>query len=141
MRVVVTPNAATPMNFMPQAPTFPAFLADITPSEVTGTQTITFATAPNPSRANPSAQTINGKKFDGSVGASVLLNKVQEWKIVNATYPPATGNQISHPFHIHINPFQIFEDFDPNTVLSSSVGPGTVTIAAGTPTVTGSSAT
>jgi FtsP/CotA-like multicopper oxidase with cupredoxin domain len=130
LRVVVTPNGPA-MNFMPQAPTFPAFLADIAPSEVTGTQTLTFASGPNPNRSNPSQQTINGKKFDGSVGASVVLNKVQEWKIVNATYPPATGNQISHPFHIHINPFQIFEFFDPNATISSAPGPGTVAYSDG----------
>ncbi|HEY2092805.1 MAG TPA: multicopper oxidase domain-containing protein [Thermoanaerobaculia bacterium] len=133
LRVVVTPNGPT-MKFMPQAPTFPTFLADIAPSEVSGTQTLVFASSPNPNRGTPSSQTINGKKFDGSVGASVTLNKVQEWKIVNATYPPANGNQISHPFHIHINPFQIFEFFDPNALLPTAgnpaAGPGTVTITA-----------
>ncbi|HSY48538.1 MAG TPA: multicopper oxidase domain-containing protein [Thermoanaerobaculia bacterium] len=133
--VVVTPNGPT-MNFMPQAPTFPPYLADITPSEVQGTQTITFASSANHTQANPSAHTINGQKFNGQVGASVLLNKVEEWKIVNETYPPATGNQISHPFHIHINPFQIFEFFDPNSTISATNGPGTVTTN-GTATVTG----
>src|SRR5438270_1710440 len=131
LRIVVTPNGPT-MNFMPQAPSFPTFLADITPSEVSGTQTLVFASGANPNRSNPSSQTINGKKFDGSVGASVTLNKVQEWKIVNATYPPANGNQISHPLHIHINPFQIFEFFDPNALLpgsgNPSKGPGMVTV-------------
>lgn len=133
--VVVTPNLPA-MNFMPQAPTFPPYLADITPSEVQGTQTITFASSANHTQANPSAHTINGQKFNGQVGASVLLNKVEEWTIVNKTYPPATGNQISHPFHIHINPFQIFELFDPNATISATKGPGTVTTN-GTATVTG----
>jgi FtsP/CotA-like multicopper oxidase with cupredoxin domain len=140
VRIVVTPNGPT-MNFMPQAPSFPPFLADISASEVTGTQTLVFASTPNPNRGTPSSQTINGKKFDGSVGASVTLNKVQEWKIVNATYPPATGNQISHPFHIHINPFQISEFFDPNSVLSSAPGLGTVMMAAGAATVSGTNTT
>jgi FtsP/CotA-like multicopper oxidase with cupredoxin domain len=131
LTVTVT-GAGTPMQFMPNAPTFPAFLADITPDEVTGTQSLLYASSPNPSsgvRANPSQHTIGGKKFDGSVGASVTLNQVQEWKIVNATYPPAANNQISHPFHIHINPFQIFEFFDPNQVLTTQAGAGTVTVA------------
>jgi len=129
LRVVVGPNGPT-MNFMPTAPPFPAFLADITPGEVKGTKTLTYASSALPvsgARSNPPAHTIDGKKFDGQVGASVTLNQVEEWKIVNATYPPANGNQISHPFHIHINPFQIFEFFDPNSTISSTAGPGTVT--------------
>ena len=67
-------------------------------------------------------------KFDGNVGQVVLLNTVEEWKIVNRTVngggperrcvvttdPPGV---VDHPFHIHINPFQITEVFDPNEVL------------------------
>jgi FtsP/CotA-like multicopper oxidase with cupredoxin domain len=78
---------------------------------------------------------INHKKFDGEVGALVLLNTVEEWKVVNETYSP-----ISHPFHIHINPFQVTEVFDPNAILSTSAGTGTLTVA-GTPAVTGNGAT
>lgn len=100
-------NAA---NFIPQAPGPPAFLTDITDSEVSGTKTMTFA-ATGPGRNNQ--QTIDGNKFDGDVGAVVLLNKVEEWKVMNATY----AVPISHPFHIHINPFQIVEVFDPNQPL------------------------
>jgi FtsP/CotA-like multicopper oxidase with cupredoxin domain len=44
----------------------------------------------------------------------VLLNQVEEWKIVNETYG---GRIVSHPFHIHINPFQIVEVFSPNDTL------------------------
>jgi FtsP/CotA-like multicopper oxidase with cupredoxin domain len=52
---------------------------------------------------------------------------VEEWKIVNKTVnggvrqgnPVATDPPgiVDHPFHIHINPFQIVEFFDPNEVL------------------------
>ncbi len=98
-------------QFVPvaKAPAFPPFLADIADSEVSGTKTIQFASTP-PFQA---MHTIDGKKFDGEVGAVVLLNRVEEWKIVNATFGP----QIAHPFHIHINPFQIVDVFDPNTPL------------------------
>src|SRR5206468_12433372 len=79
-------------------------------------------------------------KFDGEVGAVVLLNQVEEWKVTNATYIP---NQISHPFHIHINPFQISELFDPSAVLSSAAGAAgtSVTTTKGTGTVTGNGTT
>ncbi|MDT5268201.1 MAG: hypothetical protein QOH49_387 [Acidobacteriota bacterium] len=117
----VTPNS-TPGSaagvFMPTAPTFPAFLDDIKDAEVTGTKIITFASTPPGLPAVPGSgtppmaaqHTINHQKFDGEVGALVQLNKVEEWKIVNESYGPL----ISHPFHIHINPFQVTEIFNPN---------------------------
>lgn len=114
---VVTGNAGT---FVPQAqaPTLPPFLADIKASEVSGTQTVVFeSAAPNPPPANAKApftqHTINGQKFDGNIGEVVLLNKVQEWKIVNRTTNASQSGPINHPFHIHINPFQIVEVFNP----------------------------
>jgi len=57
---------------------------------------------------------IDGKLFDGEVGAVVLLNQAEEWKVVNETFG---GRIVSHPFHIHINPFQIVEVFSPNEPL------------------------
>ena len=108
-------------KFIPNAPSFPPFLADIADNEVKGTKKIVFAsTGPaNPPQV-PAMHTIDGKKFDGEVGAVVLLNQVEEWKIVNATYGPP----ISHPFHIHINPFQIVEVFSPNDTLPDPKTPG-----------------
>jgi FtsP/CotA-like multicopper oxidase with cupredoxin domain len=35
---------------------------------------------------------------------------VEEWTVINET------PQVAHPFHIHVNPFQIIEVFDPNTM-------------------------
>ena len=107
------PSTATPNNtkFIPTAPTFPAFLADISDSEVKGTKEIRFRS----DGSQPQVQhMIDGKQFDGEVGAVVLLNQVEEWKIVNETYG---GRIVSHPFHIHINPFQIVEVFSPNDTL------------------------
>lgn len=96
-----------PMQFIKSAPTFPSFLADIADSEVRGTKTITFATAPF------GHHTIDGKQFDGETGPVVRLDTVEEWKIENAT----VGPPIDHPFHIHINPFQVTEVFSPNETL------------------------
>jgi hypothetical protein len=56
------------------------------------------------------------------VGARVDLNEVQEWKVSNG----ATG--IAHPFHIHINPFQVTEVFAPNTKLPPIKGSGNVLV-------------
>jgi FtsP/CotA-like multicopper oxidase with cupredoxin domain len=102
------PVTGNQSQFIPTAPKPPAFLDDITDAEVQGTKTINFASTP----PFPAQHTINGKKFDGLENAqTVFLNTVEEWKITNAT----TG--ISHPFHIHINPFQITELFDPTVTV------------------------
>jgi FtsP/CotA-like multicopper oxidase with cupredoxin domain len=96
-------------QFIPTAPTPPAFLADITDAEVQGKRSINFA-----STSPPAQHTIDGKKFDGLDNPQkVLLNTVEEWTITNAT----AGPNIAHPFHIHINPFQIVELFNPNATV------------------------
>jgi FtsP/CotA-like multicopper oxidase with cupredoxin domain len=110
---------------------FPPFLRDITDAEVTGTKTVVFESVPT--NGSPGVMhTIDGHKFDGNVGEVVMLNTVEEWKIVNSTVNGAVKNGsvvatdppgiVDHPFHIHINPFQIVEFFDPNELL-----PGTST--------------
>jgi FtsP/CotA-like multicopper oxidase with cupredoxin domain len=54
---------------------------------------------------------INNKQFsEGTVDESMLLGTTQEWIISNN--PQGT----EHPFHIHVNPFQITEIFDPTTM-------------------------
>jgi FtsP/CotA-like multicopper oxidase with cupredoxin domain len=100
-------------NFMPHAPAdFPPFLADITSEEVNGKKkTITFSST-GPGKGG--VHMIDHKQFDGDVGVLVRLNTVEEWKVVNETYGPL----ISHPFHIHINPFQVVEVFRPNDTLT-----------------------
>jgi FtsP/CotA-like multicopper oxidase with cupredoxin domain len=103
-------------QFIPNAPSFPPFLADISAQEVVGTKKIVFAS----NGANfPTTHTIDGQQFGDQVGAAVLLNKVEEWKVVNETYAggPTGIAGISHPFHIHINPFQVVEVFAPSAPL------------------------
>lgn len=95
-----------PMALMDTVPTFPTFLHSIKASEVIGTKKIEFSSTPP--RAT---HKIDGHQFSGEVGKVVLLNTVEEWKVSNATLG------ISHPFHIHINPFQVTEVFDPNVNL------------------------
>ncbi|HET7435185.1 MAG TPA: multicopper oxidase domain-containing protein [Thermoanaerobaculia bacterium] len=116
MTVKVSGTAMDPaMDFKPTAPTFPPFLADIKDDELTGTKTIEFATNPQSGggAGGPGIQKIDGKQFDGEVGVVALLNTAEEWTIKNATVG------ISHPFHIHINPFQVTQVFDPNATLAN----------------------
>jgi FtsP/CotA-like multicopper oxidase with cupredoxin domain len=104
------PVGGNQSQFIPTAPKPPAFLDDITEAEVQSTRTVNFATN-GPGATQYGQHTINGKKFDGLANAEkVFLNTVEEWKITNATANP----NISHPFHIHVNPFQVVELFRPN---------------------------
>jgi len=99
------------MQFIKQAPGFPKDLDDITDDEIQGTKSIVFSSLGPGSSIQ---HTINGEQYNGEVGEVVLLNKVEEWTIRNTT----TFTGIDHPFHIHINPFQVTEVFDPNETIT-----------------------
>ena len=82
-----------------------------------------------------SRHTIDGEQFQNNVIAqSMLLDTAEEWTLVNTTRIPQTPPPLlpplppgatprdtpflphAHPFHIHINPFQVVEIFDPLTM-------------------------
>jgi FtsP/CotA-like multicopper oxidase with cupredoxin domain len=102
------------MPFINRAPTQPPFLVDIADWELKkgnyATKTLDFNSKPRNSAVQ---HTINGLQFeDGQALVSVTLGAAEEWTIKNST--GANPGIIDHPFHIHINPFQITEFFDPN---------------------------
>ncbi len=118
----------------PRPPTL-SFLKDITAAEV-GTnnkRVLVFNSANVVVGGKPQGLTrqhtigtqlspYNGAKFDlpppgGTEPLSVTIGKldtVEEWTIYNTT---TEGGGIDHPFHIHINPFQVTEVFSPNAPL------------------------
>jgi FtsP/CotA-like multicopper oxidase with cupredoxin domain len=111
-----------PMNFVTTAdPNFPDFLNDIPASAVKATKTIDFSTI---AQVNPpkvaAVHQIDGKSFDGDVGALVRLNTTEQWTVRNFA-------QIEHPFHIHINPFQVIETFEPMQQLADVKTPRYIT--------------
>lgn len=117
------PQMENQTKFIDEAhfPTFPKFLEDITDKEVKYSRTLTFDSKgfdPNTGLPLPHQHTIDGEQFSDKIGASVLLNAVEEWKVVNTTVQPP----IDHPFHIHINPFQVVEVFQPNSPEASTKG-------------------
>jgi FtsP/CotA-like multicopper oxidase with cupredoxin domain len=119
LKVETTSTGGQEMQFMDRSRTsFPPFLTDIKESDVTGRKRMVFAT--DKVGAAFSNHTIDGKKFTGEVGALVLLNQVEEWTVVNESFGRTA---IAHPFHIHINPFQVFEVFDPNEKLADGTTP------------------
>jgi FtsP/CotA-like multicopper oxidase with cupredoxin domain len=135
--VKVTGSAvtATPFPSQAQFPTMPGFLADIVPPigmvkreirfNTTKTQFASPTPTPTPQGSaggrNPSPapaplipnappmHTINGKQFSGEIDQYMKLGATEEWTLFNDT---PTGGP-AHPFHIHINPFQIVQWFDP----------------------------
>jgi FtsP/CotA-like multicopper oxidase with cupredoxin domain len=113
------PVTGNRLKFIDKLPAQPPFLTNITDAEVASQpdrpRVITFAsTGPGAGASH----TINGHKFEddkpGDKPITVALKAVEEWKIVNASYGPL----ISHPFHIHINPFQVLEVFRPNDTVN-----------------------
>jgi FtsP/CotA-like multicopper oxidase with cupredoxin domain len=133
--VTGTPATGNQADFIPAGDldsVFPGFLKDIADSEILSHKTVVFESMPTSGGAPQTMHTIDGQKFDGNVGQVMLLNTAEEWKIENRTVNGAVKNGkiiktdppgvVDHPFHIHINPFQIVEFFDPNEVL-----PGTAT--------------
>lgn len=135
VKVTGTAVTATPFPSQAQFPTMPGFLADIVPPvgmlkrEIRFNTTRTQFTSPSPTPApqgtpggrNPTnapapfipnaapMHTINGKQFSGEIDQYMKLGATEEWTLFNDT--PAGG--AAHPFHIHINPFQIVQWFDP----------------------------
>jgi FtsP/CotA-like multicopper oxidase with cupredoxin domain len=104
-----------PMDFIQKEqefPKFPVFLADIS-GPFYKQRNLFFNTNPSSARKGKGQMPlheINDKLFsDHTVDQKMILNSVEEWTLYNQTI------NIAHPFHIHINPFQIVEVFQPNS--------------------------
>ena len=116
----------TQMEFLPSAPDQPIFLADVTDEELERSGNVKRTFIFNSlGRGNAHQHTINDCQFDDSRPecehadrVPVTLNRAEEWTIENTTQGSTGPGVIDHPFHIHINPFQITEVFDPNENLT-----------------------
>jgi len=125
------PAAQPQMPFIDHAsyPPFPDFLEDIPASEVHVHRELVFNTVSNPNPNPPphsrnaapnNSHFINDKQFtDSHVDQVMLLDSAEEWKVLNLT---VLGTTPWHPFHIHINPFQITEVFDPHSADAAKGG-------------------
>ena len=95
-------------------PKLPHYLNNLPPPLPGSARTLAFAwdrgPGPNP---NPPKFTINGKQFlENShwVDQCMRRNTIEDWNLTNPTFnPPGKGPSAVHPFHIHINPFQIIQ--------------------------------
>jgi FtsP/CotA-like multicopper oxidase with cupredoxin domain len=115
------------MPFLGRAPDQPVFLTDITDQELEESGNVKRMFTFNSKGPQSHYQhTINDCQFhdqrpkcEHADIVPVTLNRAEEWTIENKTeaFPNGPG-LIDHPFHIHINPFQITEVFDPNENLT-----------------------
>jgi FtsP/CotA-like multicopper oxidase with cupredoxin domain len=112
-----------PMPFIaPRWVNPPPFLADITDRELPkGNRVPRQFTFNSKIGGGAKQHTINNCQFHDETPecknedvVQVNLRAVEEWKIENTTPGNGAPSGIDHPFHIHINPFQITEVFDPN---------------------------
>ena len=114
LKVVVEGDPAGENTQLPteaQYPVMPGFLADITDAEINGhKRTVTFSM-----KGGIGTQPqffIDGKQFsEGIIDQVMLMGSAEEWTLVNTSL-----FNIMHPFHIHINPFQVTEVFNPGTM-------------------------
>jgi FtsP/CotA-like multicopper oxidase with cupredoxin domain len=105
------PEPAFATGFPPATawPPMPDYLRDIKKENIVGTQNLTFSMADkqgNPSGpGNPATMFfINGIQYNADcANVTTTLGTAEQWIIKNTTV-------LGHPFHIHINPFQVIDD-------------------------------
>jgi FtsP/CotA-like multicopper oxidase with cupredoxin domain len=92
-----------------QYPEMPPFLHDI--EEVSECRFIKYQMDTSGGPGAPPL--INNRRFEeGRIDEAMLLDTRQEWTVQNYS----AGLFVRHPFHIHVNPFQVIEVFDPNSM-------------------------
>lgn len=114
IHVAGDPLTAKPFPTEDQYPKPPDFLNDIDPTKIHIRRDITFATTPGIGRqpGGGPTHTINGKQFSNDdIDQVMMLNSYEEWTLYNS------AGRVQHPFHIHVNPFQIVEVFDPSLTM------------------------
>jgi FtsP/CotA-like multicopper oxidase with cupredoxin domain len=102
-------------------PSLPSFLADIPADKIQRRRELDFGWEQNQTRPRTGPGflndrepnrapkfMINRKQFSGDrYDQTMVLGDTEEWKLTNST------STIAHPFHIHVNPFQVVEIYDP----------------------------
>ena len=122
MTVVVSGNPTDENTKLPtqaEFPVRPAFLADISAADTNERhRALTFSMENGPGGVVPFTQfKIDGKKFqEGVLDQIMLLGQTEEWTLYNTSL---VG--VMHPFHIHVNPFQVVETFDPSVMTTPEI--------------------
>jgi FtsP/CotA-like multicopper oxidase with cupredoxin domain len=93
-------------------PDTPFYLQDL-PKPSTGTPAREIAFSINgDSGAQPNSFYINGTQYNAScANATMALGSIEDWVLENELGMNNTG-LLPHPFHIHVNPFQVIRNAD-----------------------------
>ncbi|HET7460990.1 MAG TPA: multicopper oxidase family protein [Longimicrobium sp.] len=115
LTVRVVGDTETVQTQLPQSlPPLPSFLANL-PATPDTSAYLVFSDAGAKGGAGPEfwlGTSANPRqKFSDSVFISVPLNATQTWKVNNYSTVP---KGINHPFHIHVNPYQVMYVYAPN---------------------------
>ena len=115
--IKVAGNAITGMNLPEHLAPRPIFLTDINTTGLGINRSMVFDSSGG---GGQRLHTINGAKFDPSKPQeTVQLGKTEQWLIANST---VVGGIVDHPFHIHVNPFQVTGVFAPNASVTNAAG-------------------
>ncbi len=115
-----TPNPQT----LPRSQDLTSFrLPSVRDDELTGSQTVTYGINVPPLRFE-----IDGRSFDPTHVRSLKLGAVEEWTARSVNNVGA----VDHPFHIHVNPFEVvsIKDAQNNELLDEPVWRDTVILRA-----------
>ena len=130
--VNVSAGTSIAMPIMPASamPNRPGFLNDINTASIPKANAVTLVFNSSSNTGAPAAPSHHkiGKSLGGPLfqfddkGAEVNMSPNQPylWTIFNTT--ATNPARLDHPFHIHINPFQITTIFDPNQYLTDTAG-------------------
>lgn len=97
---LVIEGAARPMRLPDPADLAPFRLPSVSDSELTGTRSVTYGINVRNGQVHFE---IDGKSYDPAEPRVLTLGDVEEW---TATSVNSVG-PVPHPFHIHVNPFEI----------------------------------
>lgn len=87
---------------------------DVADAEIKGHQTLEFRIVLGPQTLFQ----VDGKSYDPDrIDRTLHLGSADEWTLTAGTNPP-----VGHPFHIHVNPFQIMSILNPEGVDVSTDG-------------------
>jgi FtsP/CotA-like multicopper oxidase with cupredoxin domain len=118
--IAVTGEAVAARGFPSRVddyPRLPDFLKDVDAAKIHVRRDITYGSQAGATGRKLLQFTIDGKQFEDQVINQVMrLDSAEEWTVYNTdtlSGASAGGTNIAHPFHIHVNPFQVVEVFTP----------------------------
>jgi FtsP/CotA-like multicopper oxidase with cupredoxin domain len=120
-----------PLPNSAQFPPMPYYLRGIESSEIVRSRTVPFSmTPPGGAATGPGVQKnsfwINDRQYDASCSEYTMSEGTGEtWVVTNDSSP-------QHPFHIHINPFQVVRD-DTREFTAPFIWQDTISLPAGAP--------